>query len=129
MGEQFTKESRFTKWKAGDRVLIEAIVESVFDGVSNWPIKILLDRGDSETIDSSRNVFCLAIHPLETLNAAAVHDDLVKALEAGEAAYQALIGRGGYQTYQDLEDKATKLRQDALAKLSAPSDLRGVERE
>lgn len=47
------------------------------------------------------------------------HADLVKALEAAEAAYQALIGRAGYRVYQALEDTATKLRQEALAPLIA----------
>lgn len=70
------KSSWFTPWKAGDRVLIEVVVESVFDGASNWPIKIVLDAGDSETVDCSRNVHYSAIHPLEGPS-----DALVKALE------------------------------------------------
>lgn len=70
------KQSRFTPWKAGDRILVEAIVESVFDGVSNWPVKIVLDAGDSETIDRSRNVHYSAIHPIENAN-----DALIAALK------------------------------------------------
>lgn len=45
--------------------------------------------------------------------------DLVKALEAAETAYKALIGRAGYQAYQALEDIATKLRREALAKVAS----------
>lgn len=55
-----------------------------------------------------------------TNEAAARIDVLTEALEAAEAAYKALMGRDGYETYQALEDRATKLRQDALDAVGTP---------
>lgn len=80
-----TAQSRFTPWKAGDRILVEAIVESVFDGVSNWPVKILLDKGASATIDASHNVHYSAIYPISAVIDS--HAELVKALEEIVKAY------------------------------------------
>lgn len=45
----------------GQRILVECIVAEVPEVPTNWPVKIIIDRGQSETIDCSRNVHYSAI--------------------------------------------------------------------
>lgn len=44
--------------RPGDRVLVEAIVRTGFNGAvcTNWPIRIELDTGESDTVDIKGNV-------------------------------------------------------------------------
>lgn len=49
-------------FESGDRILVSAIIDKVAGVPTNWPVKILLDRGDSETIDNGGNVHFSAIH-------------------------------------------------------------------
>lgn len=54
------------KYQRGDRVLVEAIVSETMDpNTTNWPIRVILDRGASETIDIGGCVHYSAIraHP------------------------------------------------------------------
>lgn len=51
-----------TKYKVGDRVLVEAIVVRVAGVPTNWPITIELSNGnESQTIDFQGNVHFSAI--------------------------------------------------------------------
>lgn len=48
--------------KRGDHILVEAIVERVNENITEWPVKVLVDKGNSRSIDISRNVHRSAIH-------------------------------------------------------------------
>ena len=55
------------RFKSGDTVLVRAIVSEVHDMPTNWPIRIVLDRGASETIDLGGNVHFSAIERVVAL--------------------------------------------------------------
>lgn len=80
---------------------LEAIVESVFDGPTNWPVKVIIDTGASETIDTSRNVHYSAIHRLSDLapkQAAPSREELVEAMAS---RFKAIVEQGAGMSFAE----------------------------
>lgn len=75
-----------TKYKVGDRVLVEAIIERVADVSTNWPIKIVLNSGgEPQTIDHQGNVHFSVIRGI--IGAASVEERLVALEQMAHAPF------------------------------------------
>lgn len=100
------------------------LVERLYNAISDRDALGWRDLAEAgETIISLRTQLAAAERAMVATAKARAADQArlataMKALEAGEKAWQALMGRIGYAEYQKLEDEAVRLRTEFIRSLT-----------